>query len=134
MMQPSVLLKQWDHLPGRSRDHRIAMVRGMGAFRRIGSAAGILSRRRYTRRRRSRDINTISNANAGGFQSTDREKFQQKLFFLSGVPDEKDTTSSAECGGTGCGDVQQPNIPTRPIRPFIVRSVLPHLLASKAHA
>src|SRR3546814_10117820 len=82
-MQPSVLWKQWDHLPGRSRHHRIAMVRGMCAFRRIGSAAGILSRRRYTRRRRSRDINTIMKANAGGFLSTDREKSPQKLFFRS---------------------------------------------------
>src|SRR3546814_21089185 len=89
MMQPSVLWKQWDHLPGRSRHHRIAMVRGMCAFRRIGYAAGILSRRRYTRRRRSRDINTIMKANAGGFRSIDREKSSHTLFFVCGLPVDK---------------------------------------------
>src|SRR3546814_12345013 len=106
MMQPSVLWKQWDHLPGRSRHHRIAMVRGMCAFRRIGSAAGILSRRRYTRRRRSRDINTIMKANAGGFLSTDREKSPQKLFFLCGVPVEKNHTRDVEWRGTAMGVVR----------------------------
>src|SRR3546814_15294522 len=83
----------------------IAMGRVMGAFRRIGSAAVILSRRRYTRRRRYRDINTIMKANAGGFLSTDREKSSQKLFFLCGVPVEKNHTRDVEWRGTAMGVV-----------------------------
>src|SRR3546814_20504106 len=74
MMQPSVLWKPWDHLPGRSRHTRLAMVRGLCAFRRIGSAAGILYLRRYTLRRRSRHFNPILTATPGVFLSTLREK------------------------------------------------------------
>src|SRR3546814_9082023 len=103
------------------------MVRGMCAFRRIGSAAGILSRRRYTRRRRSRDINTIMKANAGGFLSTDREKSSQKLFFLCGVPVEKNHTRDVEWRGTDMGVVPTTIIPPRTTRPFIVRPVLQRL-------
>src|SRR3546814_5894436 len=106
------------------------MVRGMCAFRRIGSAAGILSRRRYTRRRRSRDINTIMKANAGGFLSTDREKSPQKLFFLCGVPVEKNHTRDVEWRGIAMGVVTTTIIPPRTKRPFLVRPVLPRLVDS----
>src|SRR3546814_3154948 len=99
------------------------MGRGRGACRRVGSAAGILSRRRYTRRRRSRDINTIMKANAGGFLSTDREKSPQKLFFLCGVPVEKNHTRGVEWRGTAMGVVPTTIIPPRTTRPFIVRPV-----------
>src|SRR3546814_10778373 len=75
-------------------------------------------------------INTIMKANAGGFLSTDREKSPQKLFFLCGVPVEKNHTRDVEWRGTAMGVVPTTIIPPRTTRPFIVRPVLQRLVAS----
>src|SRR3546814_15767909 len=58
------------------------------------------------------------------------EKSPQKLFFLCGVPVDKNHTRDVEWSGSAMGVVPTTIIPPRATRPFIVRPFLQRLVAS----